>query len=95
MGLEKRTLSDESVNSISLKKRQPPFEESALSAERAELSRLKTIAAISICFFIVLAIALGVTVSGLAHGSTVSQKPYSSLRQKYMAAQDTSIAWRY
>jgi hypothetical protein len=84
MGLDQRPLSDESHNSISVKKCQPSFEESAQPAERGELSRFKLIAAVSIAFFIVLAIALGVTVACLAHGRTVSQKPYSSLPQKLM-----------
>jgi hypothetical protein len=69
MDLEKRSLSTESLESISLNKHRPSSEESALSAVRAELSRFKTVAAVFIGCFIVLAIALGVIVAGLAHGT--------------------------
>ena len=69
MDLETQPLSSDSVDSISLKKCLPPFEDSALLAVRAELSRFKAIAAVFISFFILLAIAMGVIVAGLAHSS--------------------------
>lgn len=67
MDLETQPLSSDSVDSISLKKCLPPSKDSVLLAVWAELSRFKAIAAVSISFFILLAIAMGVIVAGLAH----------------------------
>jgi len=69
MDLETQPLSGDSVDSTSLEKCLPLSEVSVLLAVRAELSRFKAIAAVFISFFILLAIAMGVIVAGLAHSS--------------------------
>jgi hypothetical protein len=69
MDLETQPLSSDSVDSISLKRCLPPFEDSALLAVRAELFRFKAIAAVFVGFFILLAISMGVIVVGLARSS--------------------------
>jgi hypothetical protein len=69
MDLETQPLSGDSVDSTSLEKCLPPSEDSVLLAVRAGLSRFKAIATVFNGFFILLAIAMGVIATGLAHSS--------------------------